>query len=301
MIYGSLMSATVAPKLIKKKKIKLKKLKCCGAKLYKDKTRTCGMAVNVIATSSECYTQSQAHGFTWEGDIRIKVFSLSSNKNDTNKYDVVTDDENCSIKTTGSNNICLSDIERFYNYDFSKKNTIIVIKYNQVDDYKKIKNIYEIDYNKKCHEMLFGNLPLSEIEEYKKMVKTIPVKVKGEEATSIFDYLNKKRELVHKYDFQICINPKVDSSQSRVQCSVNLNVLSEFITYKSNDETPNLIRGKEIEKQIYSPRRKRGGITLERLKDICRDNGVKGFYKLKKDELISILTSKNLMPVAQQS
>jgi hypothetical protein len=298
MIYESLLNTTVAVKLIKKKKIKLK-LKCCGAKLYKGEKCTCGMVTNlIISNSSECYTQSQAHGFTWEGDIRVKVFLLSSNKNDTNKYDVVTDNENCSIKTTGSDNICLSDIQRFYNYNFSKKNTIFVIKYNQVDDYKIIKNIYEIDYNKKCHEMLFGNLPLSEIEEYNKMVKTIPVKVKGEEATSIFDYLNKKRELVYKYDFQIGINPKVDSSQSRVQCSVNLNVLSEFITYTSNDETPNLIRGKKIEKQIYSPPRERGGITVKKLKDICRDNGVKGFSKLKKDELISILSSKNLMPVA---
>ena len=298
MIYGSLMSATVVVKLKKKKKIKLK-LKCCGAKLYKREKCTCCMVANIIiATSPESYTQSQAHGFTWEGDIRVKVFLLSSNKNDTNKYDVVTDDENCSIKTTGSNNICLSDIQRFYNYDFSKKNTIIVIKYDQVGDYKTIKRIYEIDYNKKCHEMLFGNLPLSEIEEYNKMVKTIPVKVKGEDATSIFDYLNKKRDLVHKYDFQICINPKVDSSQSRVQCSVNLDVIAEFITYKSNDETPNLIRGKEIEKQIYSHRRKRGGITVEKLKAIYRDKGIKGYSHLKKDELISILSSKNLMPVS---
>jgi hypothetical protein len=295
MIYGSLMSATVLMKLKERRKFKLK---CCGAKLYKGEGCICGMAVNVIATSPETYTQSQAHGFTWEGDIRVKVFSLTSNKNDTNKYDVVTENENCSIKTTGCDNICLGDILRFYSYDFSKKNTIIVVKYEQVGDYKTIKRIYEIDYNKKCHEMLFGNLPLSEIEEYNKMVKTIPVKVKGEDATSIFDYLNKKRELVHKYDFKICINPKIDSSQSRVQCSVNLDVLTEFITYKSNDETPNLIRGKEIEKQIYSHRRKRGGITVKELKGICRDNGISGFSNLKKDELISILSSKNLMPVS---
>ena len=271
-----------------KRKIKRK------IKIHKDITN-----IDNMTSCNNTYTQSQGHGFDWEGDIRINVFSLPSNKNDTSIHDVEpSSNETVGIKTTGSDNICLSDIRRFYKYDFSKKNILIVIKYKQDGDYKIIENIYEIDYNQKCHEKLFGNLPYSVIEEYVKMVKTIPTKVKEQQALNIFHYKNKKREIVDKYDFQICINPKVDSSQSRVQCSVKINVLSEFITYKSSDETPNFIRGKEIVKQIYSPTRKRHGISVSKLKDICRDNGIKGFSKLKRDELITILSSKNLMPVA---
>ena len=37
---------------------------------------------------------------------------------------------------------------------------------------------------------------------------------------------------------------------------------------------------------------------IKELKGICRDNGISGFSNLKKDELISILSSKNLMPVS---
>lgn len=108
--------------------------------------------------------QRQNHGFKFEGMIREKVFGLQANNNDTNIHDIPCNEnkfnknENISIKTTGSNTICCGDILRFYNYDFTKVNTIIVIAYKQVENYKIIQNIYEIDYNKDCHNLLFGNI-----------------------------------------------------------------------------------------------------------------------------------------------
>ena len=207
---------------------------------------------------------SQQHGFAWENSIREDVFDLPREKNNTDKHDIPKEknkydnNENCSIKTTGSSTIFCSSIENFYEYDFSEKNTIIVVWYTQMETEKILKRIYEIDYNQECHKLLFGDLPLEEIKKYVKGVKSIPAKVKGEEAIEIFDYKKEKKILEEKYTFAISINPKVDSSQSRVQCSVNFKKnLKDYITYESPAESANLLRGKEIISKIKSSKRKR--------------------------------------------
>jgi hypothetical protein len=209
--------------------------------------------------------QSQKHGFTWENDIRENIFGLPKQKNDRNVHDIPSekniynDLENVSIKTTGSETICCGDIIRFYSYDFSKKNTVMVIKYKQSGDNKIIDHIYEIDYNQKCHEHLFGNLPKEEIVSYVNEVNKIPQNIKGKDAKAIFSYLEKKKELSKKYSFNISINPKVDSSQSRVQCSITkfIKTLKDFIIYKSPDENTNMVREKEISYSIISKKRAR--------------------------------------------
>ena len=235
-------------------------LKRCGVgvKLYKGKRF---IFKRMIKKSN----QSQKHGFTFENSVREKVFNLQKKLNDTNIHDIpkninnFNSNENCSIKTTGSQTICCGDILRFYNYDFKEKNTIIVILYTQTETHKTVKNIYEINYNKKCHELLFGNLPKEEIEKYVIGVKSIPKNIKGQEAKKIYDYLNEKKKLKKLYNNIIQINPKVDSSQSRTQCSIpNFEKnLKSFITYKSLSSTPNIIRNKEIILSIESCRRKR--------------------------------------------
>jgi len=209
--------------------------------------------------------QSQRHGFTFENSVRETLFNLPRETNNTEKHDIPKDknkhnpNENCSIKTTGSGTICCGDILRFYNYDFSEKNTIFVINYEQTDTEKIIKHIYEIDYNQECHKLLFGNLPKEVIENYVKCVKSIPTIIKGVEAKKIFNYLVEKKKLKKEYNNIIQINPKVDGSQSRVQCSIpNFEKkLKDFITYKSLHTKPNLIRGKEILESIESCRRQR--------------------------------------------
>jgi hypothetical protein len=209
--------------------------------------------------------QSQKHGFVFENEVRTKVFDLPSQGNDRNIHDIhhsknkFDSNENISIKTLGSNTICCGDIERFYNYNFSCKNTMIIVKYTQNNEKKIIQHIYEIDYNEECHKLLFGNLPESVIKSYVASVKSIPKKTKGKKAKKIFNYLEEKKKLKTNYNHCIQINPKVDSSQSRVQCSItNFETsLKDFITYKSSKETPNIIRGKEIIISINSCKRKR--------------------------------------------
>lgn len=212
--------------------------------------------------------QSQIHGFTFENSIRSKIFNLPKENNSVYIHDIhhskniLNMNENVSIKTTGSNTICCGDILRFYDYDFLKTNTIIVIKYDQVSNEKIIKNIYEIDYNKECHKLLFGELTYNKIKDYDLYIKNIPKgKVSYNEKNK---YLKYKKELEKDNNCLIKINPKVDSKyQRRVQCSISNfeDNLYNFIKYKSPFETPNIIRGNMIELSIKSHKRVRNSKT----------------------------------------
>ena len=209
--------------------------------------------------------QSQKHGFIWENHIRNKIFNLDTVSNDTKTHDIpclenkFNSTENISIKCSGSDIIYCGDIIRFFSYDFTKKNTIIVIYYKQNTEItKKILNIYEIDYNEELHNYLFGTLSLLELSEYDNFIKDIPPgKESRDQNKSI--YLEKKGYLQHRHNMKIKIIPKVDSrTQRRVQCSFNITLIPEkFIMYKSSEELPNILRGGEIPLIIESSRRLR--------------------------------------------
>jgi hypothetical protein len=236
------------------------KMVCCGAKLWKGDQCLC-LTSHTIGKGN----QSQKHGFTFENEIRLKVFGLPIEANDRNIHDIPADknslnsNENISIKTTGSSTICCGDVMRFFGYDFAQKNTIICIQYTQGTTHKTIHQIYEIDYNMECHHRLFGNLSEQVLRNYVEGVKSIPATTKGPEAKEIFDYLGEKKRLNAEFDHQIQINPKVDSKQSRVQCSIPKfeETLKEFITYRSPKDTPNMVRNVEIVGCVESGRRKR--------------------------------------------
>jgi hypothetical protein len=210
--------------------------------------------------------QSQESGFKFENLIKSYIFNLPEDKNNTDLHDIPKEknifdkNENISIKSTLSNTIYCGDIINFYNYNFNEKNTIILIKYFQINKRKQIEKIYEIDYNKNMFELLFGNLPKQEIEKYIENIKKIPKNINNDDAKKYFNYINEKDKLTNKYNQIIKINPKIDSKlQRRVQCSI-LNfcdLLKEFIIYESSKEKPNIIRDKEIPLYIESEKRKR--------------------------------------------
>ena len=250
----------------------------------------------------DSYTQSQKYGFRMENIVKDAVFGLPYEKNNTDKHDVPKEknrfdgNENGSIKTILSFIIYCGDLLRFHDYDFNEKNTIIVLKYKQIANKKVIQNIYEIDYNEQCHKLLFGDLPRAILEDYVKKVKSIPIHTSGKEAKKIFNYLEVRDELKKKYNYKIQINPKVDSKQTRVQCSIpNFEkILKQFITYKSSDEFPNRLRGVDLVSSITSGRRARHGLKNENLKKLCRINCIHGYSKLKKEELKELLIKNNI-------
>ena len=125
------------------------------------------------------FTQSQSHGLFWDSEIRVKCFGLPNCINDTTKYDILCSnnkydsDENISIKTSGSNNIDCGDIIRFYEGDFNKKYTIILLRYKQNGTKKILNEIIEINYNIKLRNILFGSIPKKILECYVEYIKFI--------------------------------------------------------------------------------------------------------------------------------
>lgn len=220
-----------------------------------------------IQNTENNLTQSQCHGFLIENEIRTKVFKLESENNNTDKHDIPAkknkfdNNENISIKTTSCDFICCGDISSFHNYDFSKKNTIIVVKLIQQENKKVVLQIFEIDYNKELHNFLFGNLPKEEIIKYVNYVKNIPKNLTRSEINEKYDYLTEKKKLEEKYNFKIKISPKVgiNDNQRRVQCSIPKFelLLKDYITYKSKLDNPNIIRDVHICKSIKSSPRQR--------------------------------------------
>lgn len=210
------------------------------------------------------FTQSQGHGFIWENEIKEKVFGLNPLKNDTKKYDINFDEnkfnqnENISIKTTGNNSVAFADIIRFFNADFDKKYTIILIKYSQSKDYKNITEVLEIEYTEKIKKFLFGSITEKELSDYVDLIKSIshgkvPVNTKK-------NYKEIKKNLEKRFNMNITINPKVDSKkQRRVQCTIsNINLIlenfPESVIYRNNIPE---IRGIKITQSLQSSRRER--------------------------------------------
>ena len=204
--------------------------------------------------------QSQKHGFIWENHIRVNAFGLTSVPNDTNTHDIPCENnkfncgENISIKCCKGTKVECAKIMRFFSYDFTKKNTIIVVMWEQnTNTKKKIERIYEIDYNQELHTLFFGTITKKEIEEYVAFIKSIPP---GKEARDQHkdQYIAKKKHLQNIHNMIAVIHPKVDSKrQRRVQISFNINKIpKKFITYTSPDDKPNLLRGVEIPLTIES-------------------------------------------------
>ena len=246
---------------------------------------------------------SQSSGFTFENSIRESVFDLPFDPNNTDKYDIPAEknrfdpNENISIKSSGNGNIDCGDIIRFYNYDFSKSNTIIVVSYEQEEEYKVIKAIYEINYNRDMHSWLFGSITQDDLKEYVESIKNIPKGISGEEARKTYNYLSVKEALQKEHHMKINISPKVDSKgQRRVQCSIPsfLKNITPFIKYKSPYDNKNLIRERIIPIKIQSSKRKRGETTKDTLLKICKENNLKGYSNKKKQCIIELLTNLNL-------
>jgi len=220
--------------------------------------------INNIQYNIEDFTQSQSHGLFWDNEIRVKVFCLPPCKNDTKKYDILctentfNPEENISIKTSSNNNIDCGDIMRFFNGDFTKKYTIILLRYSQLDNLKKIKEVIEINYNQELRNYLFGSISEEQLNEYVEFIKSIPSGPVSSEVKKI--YINLKNNLQKEHNMNINISPKVDSkNQRRVQCSIPKidSILANFPeAVISRTEEP-LVRGINITSIINSARRQR--------------------------------------------
>lgn len=217
---------------------------------------------NIMTCSSE-RKETQSHGFIWENELIMNVYSDKKEKNIkyNSKFDLpskynVLDGCNLSIKTTNSKSIvCMADCLRLFDAIASGESfRLVVIHYKQDSTTKKIVSIIEIDLSKSL-DILFPNIVREEIEELDKAVKKIPQKRKPtpEEHSLMYSIKNK---IQTKSDI-IQFNIKCNSTQSRLQCSFNKfdKFIEKYPERIISTSDSNKFRGGEISIEIKSTKR----------------------------------------------
>jgi hypothetical protein len=219
----------------------------------------------VIATAQR--KEVQSHGFSWEKEIILNVFNVTEEElkeiKYTSKFDLpahINRLDNCdvSIKTSCNQNaVCMADCLRVFDAVSSGKPIHMVVIYYLQDDAsntKKIINITEVDLTD-SHNLLFGTLTRSQIEELDKLVKSVPQKRKPTEEE--YNNMYSLRDSLQNVSGAIHLDIKCNSTQSRLQCSFNR--FQQFveknplkIVAKSNT---NEFRGGTITPEITSSRR----------------------------------------------
>lgn len=207
-------------------------------------------------------SEVQAHGFSWEKEL-LAIYGATPEELKDIKYTSKMDlpaslnrINGCdlSIKTTGSNSVCMADCLRVFDMVSGPIIHMVVVQYKQVKYIKRVTNIIEVDLTN-SRELLFGTLTRSQIETLDAAVKSIPQKRKPTPEEHKHMY-NIKKEL-QKLSGAIRLDIKCNSQQSRLQCSFNKFKLflenNPRIIEKSNT---NEFRGGSITKEIQSLCRK---------------------------------------------
>ena len=250
--------------------------------------------------------ESQEHGNIMEKIFQKEIFLMSdediSSYGQTAIHDISSkhtqNSQFCSgmdvsIKTSGCKSIDCGDVIRFI--ESSDNTKLICVFYKQESDYKTASKTISFD----IRELIDILLPedkedwKQKVKEYVSYVKSIPP---GECDQSLYPYKKKKESLCLKH-FNIA--PKVDSkSQRRVQCSINMKAIEGLPSYEEFEGGK--FHDKEFTKKIYSPPRSRNGMTINKLKDLAKENNINGPGKrggwsgLKKKDMIHYLEEKGL-------
>ena len=202
------------------------------------------------------HTQSQAHGFTFEDNMKIALYPTAPIGNYLSPWDIEAENnpENLpvSMKVSGSNEICLSSALAFLS--ITEPYRIELLQYKQVDNMKVPARLIRALIMPEEHKKLIGNLTPVIISDFDKEVKQI--KIGDHEAGREFAK-NKGKHLKEKYGSLITLNSKIGASdnQRRVQASLLvrylLEVVENCVCYDAVDGIVN-VDGKRIE-PIHSP------------------------------------------------
>ena len=212
--------------------------------------------------------ENQAHGKSWEKDIALNVYGVTEEEYDaiphTARHDIpgelnrLDKGANISIKTTGSDTVCMADVSRvFENVGNVERLIIVVVMYNQAGPMtKKLKRIIEIDLTKSL-ELLFGTATIDDINKLVAYVKSIPNDVTDAHRAT---YKRMAKEISAKNGGYISYAVKVDSKgQRRVQCCIPK--FSKFVKEHPErviaESQSGEFRGGSIMEEIVSPPRKR--------------------------------------------
>jgi len=184
----------------------------------------------------------QAHGNKYENHKIYKLTGLTKKEYDklkkngyTSPFDLVKGlkvNFNGAIKSTASNTVCCSDIQRMYGHE---DYTLIVGAYDQVDNKKVFHTEYEFYITKEDFDTLWGNTSVEKLNEYVDKVRKVE---KTKEAQA--DYQKVKevwKKGVLDENALFILNPKVDSKkQRRVQCSLHIDkLIAAGVKYTKKD------------------------------------------------------------------
>jgi len=172
------------------------------------------------------HNEVQGHGFVFQDKILMDIYGATEQELRSIQYTSIHDlpamynrrnGVNLSIKTTGSNTICMGDLLRLYDVVNSGEPIhLIVISYKQIKEYKKITEIIEFDLTS---AKVFGTLTREELVELDQAVKQVPQKRNPTPEEHAHMYSIKKR--LQPFS-NAGLNIKCNSTQSRLQCSLLL-------------------------------------------------------------------------------
>jgi hypothetical protein len=164
---------------------------------------------------------SQQHGFTWENEIKTKVFGVEEQISYTERDDIpayLNDGVPVSIKTYGCDTIYLGDAIRMFQNSGRPRYELITLGYEQVDENTKtLTNVTEFDASN-SRQLFFNMVSEQEILHLQNMIKSIPPGRPSAETKLAVEQLKK---VLNDKSGAVKFNPKIDSAnQRRLQCSI---------------------------------------------------------------------------------
>ena len=212
-------------------------------------------------------TEVQSHGFTWEKDLLHNVYGMTDAEKAqisyTERFDLPArfnhlEPANISVKCIGEKNaICMGDALRVYD-EVSNEDIIhlTVVHYKQVGETKEVASIKELNLTK-SKDLLFGSLTREQIQELDRLIKAVPQKrapTDDEKAA-----IKAKQAELNRLTGFLQFNPKVNTQQSRLQCSFSCKSFQSFLTKNPErivaQSISTLFRGSLISAVIQSSRR----------------------------------------------
>ena len=178
----------------------------------------------ITGLSKDEYDALKENGYTSGMDIMKGLLSVSD----------------YSIKTTGSNSVNCGDIlRRRQETDYN----LVVGVYEQVGDNKVFHTEYTFYIRPEHEQKLWGNMNYGQLKEYDDYIKSIPYGQEAETKTKREFHKNR----ISDKDALFTINPKANSQQRRVQCTLKIKQMIKA-------GIPHTAR--PIREEVYSPKRK---------------------------------------------
>ena len=212
-------------------------------------------------------SEVQSHGFIWEGDLLRNVYGMTDAEKAqisyTEKFDLPArfnhlESANVSVKCIGEKNaICMGDALRVFD-EVSETDALhlTVIHYKQVGETKEVVGIKELNLTK-SKDLLFGSLTREQVAELDRLIKAVPQKRAPTEDEK--KAIKAKQAELNRLTGFLQFNPKVNTQQSRLQCSFSCKDFQGFLAKNPErivaSSVSNQFRGSAITSIIRAGRR----------------------------------------------